>query len=323
MSDYINFKGRQKFIAGRPVCRTPEQLAADSAFETAGNHAQVPLTPIHIDWEVSTMCNLSCKMCYRRSLEIEPKLADLELYEKTMKELKQLNALPLSMKFNYRGEPLANPDLPEFIRIAKDCGVVDVRINTNGLLLTPDYIDDLRDVGLDYIIVSVDADTPETYVKVRSNEEDFDHLINNIHRMISVYDDEPPWIHLNYVIQDANKHEVNDFVEYWRDKVHGIRLIKVRDNKTKGTPHFCRQPFQRLVVTLDGDIRMCCGDWAGDYIIGHLDKDHPGLSIIEAWNSKKLADVRREMYNMASSVSHGNWDKLPEVCQKCEVNKWD
>lgn len=325
--DYTNFHGRQLFIPCRPEIKTVEQRRADSVFETAGNHGQIPLSPIHIDWETSTYCNLNCKMCYRRQLKIEPKLADFDLYQKAMLELKRLGAAPLSMKFNYRGEPLTHPQLPEFITLAKKCGVVDTRINTNGLLLDPFYVDDLAEAGLDYLIVSVDAASPETYEKVRGSRKDYLTLMMNLQDAINFYGDGPPFIHLNFVIQDANRHEVDDFVGFWRDKVHGIRLIKVRDvsdtaSDSSGldTPHFCRQPFQRIIVTVDGELRMCCGDWAGEFSLGRIDPDHPGISILEAWNagtsdSKKLADVRIAMYRR-------DWDALPEVCQKCEVNKW-
>ena len=57
----------------------------------------------------------------------------MELFNKIIKEIKSLE-IP-SIKLNWRGEPLLNPNLIQMIKLAKKNGVIDVSINTNATTL--------------------------------------------------------------------------------------------------------------------------------------------------------------------------------------------
>ena len=95
--------------------------------------------PIHLDIEATSNCNLKCKMCPRTDMVSEGKFWDVknfdfELYKKIITEAGEKGLC--SIKFNYLGEPLMNPNLVDMIKFAKDHGVVDVMFNTNATLLT-------------------------------------------------------------------------------------------------------------------------------------------------------------------------------------------
>ena len=68
-----------------------------------------------------------------------------------------------SVKLNWRGEPLLNPQLEKFIKYAKDNGILEVSINTNATHLTKERSQSLIDSGLDLIIYSFDGGTKKTY----------------------------------------------------------------------------------------------------------------------------------------------------------------
>ena len=61
------------------------------------------------------------------------KIMKKELAFKLIDQASKLN-VP-SMKFNWRGEPLLNPKLPEIIDYAKQKGVLETMINTNATKL--------------------------------------------------------------------------------------------------------------------------------------------------------------------------------------------
>ena len=67
------------------------------------------------------------------------------------------------MKFNWRGEPLLNPKIYEYISYAKR-GILETIINTNATNLTK-QIQKLIDSGLDLMIYSFDGGTKKTYEK--------------------------------------------------------------------------------------------------------------------------------------------------------------
>ena len=70
-----------------------------------------------------------------------------------------------SIKLNWRGEPLLNPKLEEFISYAKKNGILEVSINTNATTLTEKRAERLIDAGLDQIIYSFDGGTKKLMKK--------------------------------------------------------------------------------------------------------------------------------------------------------------
>tara|TARA_B100000676_G_scaffold310802_1_gene378483 strand:- start:334 stop:1698 length:1365 start_codon:yes stop_codon:yes gene_type:complete len=60
------------------------------------------------------------------------------------------------------------------------------------------------------------------------------------------------------------QHGVDHQASFWRD-IHGDIFIS-----TGRLP--CEQPFQRLMVTYDGRVSMCCYDWGSEHPIGYLDE---------------------------------------------------
>ena len=62
-----------------------------------------------------------------------------------------------SMKFNWRGEPLLNPELPEIISYAKSKGILETIINTNVTQLDKELSEKIILSGLDLMIISFDV----------------------------------------------------------------------------------------------------------------------------------------------------------------------
>ena len=117
----------------------------------------------------------------------------------------------------------------------------------------------------------------------------------------------------------------------------------------------CQQPFQRLLVTYDGRVSMCCYDWGAKYTVGllddisHLDPNYDKLPIMEKSRSsshgfKDLKDIKlpeqytdlkyqpttlESAWNSASIQSarrsHITGSDLPEICTDCsfkDTYKW-
>ena len=60
------------------------------------------------------------------------------------------------------GEPLIRKDIVEIVEKISSLGFEDISMTTNGVLLEK-YAQDLKDVGLDRVNVSLDTLNPETY----------------------------------------------------------------------------------------------------------------------------------------------------------------
>ena len=87
-----------------------------------------------------------------------------------------------SMKFNWRGEPLLNPKLPQIITTKKK-GILETIINTNATKLDVKTSEEIIKSGLDIMIYSFDGGTKETYEKMRPGrfgKNNFDDIYKNI-----------------------------------------------------------------------------------------------------------------------------------------------
>ena len=75
------------------------------------------INPLCIDIEVASVCDLACPFCYRQYISTPDKVMSKTLAFKLIDQAAELG-VP-SMKFNWRGEPLLNPQLSIIVDYAK------------------------------------------------------------------------------------------------------------------------------------------------------------------------------------------------------------
>ncbi len=112
------------------------------------------------------------------------------------------------------GEPLMNPNLEKMIGLAKESGI-RVGFSSNGVLLTPARLDALMERGLDWIAISCDAATEDTYSKIRVGGS-FKALTDNLRylgEMKKLHPDSKPYTMLFFVMMKENIHELPDLVQ--------------------------------------------------------------------------------------------------------------
>jgi len=261
----------------------------------------VPKFPTNLDLEVTNLCNLKCVMCPHSFDNHKDNFGflDLNLAKRLIDEGSR-NGL-CAIKFNWRGEPLLHKDLPEMIRHAKQKGILETLVNTNGQLLTPKKSEALISAGLDKIIFSCDGATRETYEKIRRGAS-FRKFIKNIIGFVNIRNSKglkKPLVRIQMVKMDSNISEVNDFVKMWKPIVDSIttqdytsrgekdRRLSTQEEKTGRLP--CPQIWQRIIVTWDGKVIMCCRDWFLKTVLGDIE----GKTIESFWHGEKLNRIRQ------------------------------
>ncbi len=124
-------------------------------------------SPSKLFVETTSRCNLNCFMCVKQTRGSG--LTEGDLTEQTFDQL--IPALPRvnTLILNGVGEPLLNPHLEEFIRRGKEFmpATGTVGFQSNGLRLNKARALSLAQAGLDRICISVDANSSETFKKVR------------------------------------------------------------------------------------------------------------------------------------------------------------
>ena len=203
--------------------------------------------------------------------------------------------------FYTTGEPLLHPDLKYFVDIAREVGYEYIYISTNGALLTPDRTKSLIAAGINSIKFSLDAATRDTY-KAIHGKDDFAGVLDNI-RYLKWRDKEHQVARLaTFVLNDLNRHERDLAESKFKDLFDDIWFAEERNNWSRHPP--CTMLFNRIHVTYDGLMTMCCIDYENELVVGDL--KHWGINRL--WLSDKAVDLRRK---------HLSGDVSGTLCDAC------
>ena len=216
------------------------------------------------------------------------------------------DTVPISIKLNWRGEPTMHQAIVRMVAYAKEKGVHEVSINTNGQLLTPMMIEELSKVGLDWLIFSCDGATKSTYESIRKGGN-FELLVKNIIYCAWRFDGK---LRIQICKQKANEHEIDKWRELFKPYAAELRIGNLFDPQGKRgynqpLPKTCGALWRRLSISWKGDIFPCPSDFEGHWKLGNIKT----TSINKAWHSSRLNYHR---YTLAKYGRAGS-----SYCSKC------
>lgn len=259
--------------------------------------------PTRVFIETYNVCNQRCPMCPYQEMTRKKVMMDMNLFRNIVDQLAGSTIRVIEL-FGY-SEPLLDPLLFERIDYCKSKGI-KVYISTNGVLLTPEKRKAILGSRLDAIGFSLDATTAETYRNVRGSA-DFERVKENVISFIKERNERPvkrPLVRLNFVVQQDNCHEVEEFKAFWRglaDKVEVwdlvskgervSRLLVKRRDPLKLHPRYlyaCLLVFVCPGILSDGRVILCNYDFDGSLPLGDLKTQ----TFNEIWNSAKFREIR-------------------------------
>ncbi len=272
--------------------------------------------PIQIDVELNGGCNMACPFCIHGYGDRIPNVQlSVESYRKIIREAVKIGVR--SLKLNYINEPMLRKDLEECIRFARDEGILNVYMVTNGTVLTKKRQESLLASGITKVFVSIDAATEETYNRQRLSGK-FKMVVQNIRDFIELRNSENktfPLVRVSFLKNAINIHEAEEFEKQWSgvaDLLNFQTMNEIPDMETgllvEENPEperGCTFPFKQLVVDHLGNIQPCCKLAGKKLIIGNIDK----MTLTEAWNHPKSKALRKIHSTSA-------WKKHP-VCYDC------
>ncbi len=276
-------------------------------FVLNGTRFEPPLPdfPPMVMLDTTTRCNLTCEHCPNSALsEDKDFLGDMDdtVLFKCLDEIAAEAPDTLTRLFD-GGEPMIRKDLHEHIAYATQRGIRRVSINTNGTMLVAKRRKELIEAGLSHMEVSIDATTPETYLKIRRSPL-FDRVVENTLAYIeeSKAHDSQNQVTVSFVLQSDNQHEEQTFRDFWEPKVDRVYIREYHQHndwvddhglfKKRGNPHRHPCPFlwNRLIVFHDGRVRFCEFDWRADHPIG----DVRTQTLKEIWHSDAFRELRQQ-----------------------------
>jgi hypothetical protein len=283
-----------------------------SAMLKAGRE-RTPRWPDIVQIESTNLCNAKCVFCPRDEMHRRQGVMDMDLFKKIVDECVTLGITHVRVH-NY-GEPFLDKQLVEKVRYAKERGIAEVGMISNGSLISEDIAQGMIDAGLDAINISVDASGKEVFESTRLNL-DYDEVIGNIETLVRLRKASGrvrPKLILSFVRQN-NSVDEQQFIEHWRkiaDKVHITDLHNWAGtlNATSDVNYPCYRMWQTFTVLWDGRVSLCCADFDGRHILGDLRTS----TIADVWNGPAYLGVRRQ------HLENGG----PEICRSCDLPKKD
>ncbi len=272
-----------------------------------------PILPEIVQIESTNICNAKCVFCPRDEMHRKQGIMSFELFTKIMDECAELGITHLRVH-NY-GEPFVDRKLVEKVRYAKEKGIQEVGMISNGSLITEEVARGMIDAGLDAINISVDASGKEVFESTRIGLK-YDKVIANIERLVRLRADagrRRPKLILSFVRQN-NTADEQAFIEHWRkiaDKIHITDLHNWAGtlNQESDVNYPCYRPWLTFTVLWDGRVSLCCADFDGHTILGDMNTS----SIKDIWNNDLFRGARREHLESGG----------PDVCRSCDLPRKD
>lgn len=294
-------------------------------FEEASAFKEIQKFPIHLDIELDNVCNYACTFCPIGQPENK-----LNSYYKNIKKLDEKKVHQIldeakligvrSIQFNLVNEPLAHKNIFKVLEYANELKFDDIFFVSNGYLLNESNSLKILNSGLKKIMFSLDAFSSETYKQRKlknSKDAKYEKVINNILNFLEIkkkLKKNFPLVRVSFIVMENNKHEIENFKNFWSNKVDGInfqKLVDYTDSNAVVNPVFdnqCNMPMFRLSIKSDGNVKPCCVGYGEDINVGNVYKE----SLLSIWNSKFMTNFQ-DMHLKKEAFNN-------EVCKKCLKN---
>lgn len=258
-------------------------------------------------FEMTSECNVLCRMCPRNHLLRPARHIETELYIKGLDEINSYGVDGLWLY--YLGESLMHPEFRKIVRYLEGLdGIRTVWFSTNGHLMNESNTKFILDSRIDFLNYSLNATTAKTY-KTVDPKGNFEIVQENYKRLVGYKKGRPktpPFVRLQIVEQKSTQHEVQEFIErYYQEvaivSVNMLEYANLPKNKygltqdrPRDMPGYCsRLRDNRAIITADGALTLC--DFAyntderyvGEHYLGNIKEQ----TIYDIWNGDRRRDI--------------------------------
>ena len=259
--------------------------------------------------ETTSKCNFTCPMCVQSEEYAHTQNMSKGLFDKIIHEIKT-NEIP-SVCMNQTNEALLDKKIFDRLEaVSKIETVCDIHMNTNASLLNEERSKKILNSNLTRLLIGFDGFSKETYEKVR-RKGNYEEVLKNILNFLELKKKLGkvfPVVRISFVRNSENEHEVNDWFEFWKDKVDYIAiqefitpfadtsreyLIPKSSKRTKIDPSkiICTAPSERVGFRGNGDVLPCCSHFATEMPIGNLNEN----SYEEISKSEKIIKLKHDL----------------------------
>ena len=301
---------------------------------------QVRGRPYIIIVDPLNVCNLRCPLCPTGTDDLGRKGQKMswEVFQKTIDEM-----APYAYEVNLHnwGESLLHPNIFEMIAYVASKNIA-TNMSTNFNLVTDKKIDQLINSGLEYLILSIDGISSETYDKYRVRGN-LDKVLANVKKLIQrrrELHSSTPYLEWQFIVFKHNAHEVEAARELAMSMgVDRFRIIppglpftakdpeqlrrewfvpKTNDKQQEEEPETFREEisgpcfylYRSFTTNPDGGTAPCCIVYGKDNDFGDIKTQN----FHDIWNNEKYLSARSQ-YRDNGKVT------TPTICDGCTIFK--
>ncbi len=278
-----------------------------------GPHRE-PGGPVVI-WNLIRRCNLTCKHCYSISAD-KDFAGELDTGE-VFAVMDDLKAFGVPVLILSGGEPLLRADIFEISHRAKALGFY-VGLSSNGTLIDAHNIDEIAQVGYDYVGISIDG-LRETHDRFRRKPGAFDASL----RALRLCQERGIKVGLRFTLTQDNAEELPRLLELVeREGVDKFYLSHLnyagRGNRNRRTDVVLRTTRWAMDLLFETCLRQLRSGRPKEYVTGNNDAD--GVYLLrwarERFPAERVAQLHellRRWGGNSSGVNIANIDNLGHV----------
>ncbi|MBI4581980.1 MAG: SPASM domain-containing protein [Planctomycetes bacterium] len=296
---------------------TPDALAI-SRWLLANRHAPLHALPDETEVEITTEDPLPFSSLRPRG----PALGrggemDFDTFKRIVDELAVCDDRLLVL--GGFGDPLLHPQWPEFIRYAREAGILGIAVRTTAVNLDDAAIDAFLAVGVDVLCVLLDAATAATYRRVHQVDA-FDRVVANVNRFCEIQNQRPcprPLVVCELTKTHDTMDEMEAFYDHWTRKTGSVVIAgpsryagawpdRAVLNMAPPTRSACSRLNHRAMILADGRMTLCDQDFRGEHAASSLRQ----ASLAQLWNGDPMTRARR-------LHAEGRYETV-DLCRACD-----
>ena len=253
--------------------------------------------------ETSNACNHKCIFCAHTKMTRKIGRIKPEFVLDILRQAYDLGTREVG--FYATGEPFLVPELPKFIKQAKEIGFEYTYLTSNGALATPDRIHEVIDAGLDSIKFSINAPDRKTYEFIHG-KDDFDVVMDNL-KYLNTYRKKSGRkfkIFVTGILTRYTEYKKDEYHEVFRGLADEIVFKNVYNQggympeiedllkcySDEETFRRCNLPFDAISITYEGYLSIENADYENMLVVADLNK----VSLKEGWYGKKMKKIRQK-----------------------------
>jgi GTP 3',8-cyclase len=181
--------------------------------------------PVYMEVSPSGACNHRCLYCGLDFMGYKPNYLKANILKERLTELGDLGLK--SIMYAGEGEPFLHPEMVSIIEHTKDSGI-DVAVTTNGVLLKKEIVERAL-INTEWIKVSINGGTRETYAKIhQSKPDDFEKVVENMSFAARIKKEKgyKCVLGMQLVLLPDNQHEAVSLAKLARDMGMDYLVIK-------------------------------------------------------------------------------------------------